>query len=61
MVGDVEELEGMDASEIHVKRLNAKEVLTPMNGEKSYSQSHKTFWRRSGIAQTEEKKKEWNT
>ena len=24
----------MDASEIHAKRLNAKEVLTPMNGEK---------------------------
>ena len=24
----------MDASEIHAKRLNAKEVLTPMSGEK---------------------------
>ena len=29
MVADTEELEKMDASEIHAKRLNAKEVLTP--------------------------------
>ena len=28
MVADVEELEEMDASEIHAKRLTAKEVLT---------------------------------
>ena len=34
MVADIEELEQMDASEIHAKRLNAKEVLTPMSGEK---------------------------
>ena len=34
MVADVEELEEMDASELHARRLNAKEVLTPMNGEK---------------------------
>ena len=34
MVADVEELEEMDASEIHAKRLTAKEVLTPMSGEK---------------------------
>ena len=33
MVADIEELEQMDASEIYAKRLNAKEVLTPMNGE----------------------------
>ena len=33
MVADIEELEKMDASEIHSKRLNAKVVLTPMNGE----------------------------
>ena len=33
LVADIEELEKMDASEIHAKRLNAKEVLTPMNGE----------------------------
>ena len=34
MVADIEELEKMDASEIHARRLNAKEVLTPQNGEK---------------------------
>ena len=34
MVADIEELEKMDASEIHARRLNAKEVLTPMKGEK---------------------------
>ena len=34
MVADIEELEQMDASEIHAWRLNAKEVLTPMSGNK---------------------------
>ena len=33
MVADIEELEQMDASELHARRLNAKEVLTPMKGE----------------------------
>ena len=33
MVADIEELEKIDASEIHARRLNAKEVLTPKNGE----------------------------
>ena len=33
MVADIEELQKMDASEVHARRLNAKEVLTPMNGE----------------------------
>ena len=33
-VAEIEEFEKMDASEIHAKRLNAKEVLTPMSGEK---------------------------
>ena len=33
MVADIEELEQMDASEIHARRLNAKEVLTPMKGD----------------------------
>ena len=28
MVADIEELEEMDASEVHARRLNAKEVLT---------------------------------
>ena len=31
MVADIEELE-MDASELHVRRLNAKEVLTQQRG-----------------------------
>ena len=34
MVADIEEFEEMDASEFHTKRLDAKEVLTPMSGEK---------------------------
>ena len=34
MVADIEELEQMDASELHARRLNAKEVLTPMKNEK---------------------------
>ena len=32
MVADIEELEEMDASELNARRLNAKEVLTPMKG-----------------------------
>ena len=34
MVTDIEELEEMDASALHARRLNAKEVLTPMKGKK---------------------------
>ena len=34
MVADIEELETLDASELHARSLNAKEVLTPMKGEK---------------------------
>ena len=33
MVADLEELETMDASEIYSKRLNAKEVIFPKQGE----------------------------
>ena len=33
MVADIEELEEMDASELHARRLNAQEVLTPVEGE----------------------------
>ena len=33
LVGDVEELDNLDASEIHARRLNAKEVLMPTSGE----------------------------
>ena len=39
MVADIEELEQMDASGLHAPRLNAKKVLTPPNGEKTYSRS----------------------
>ena len=42
----------MDASEIHAKRLNAKEVLTPMSGENFHVPDRRwngqTLWRRSG-------------
>ena len=34
MVADIGELEKMDASEIYAKILSAKEVLSPMSGEK---------------------------
>ena len=34
LVADIEELEQMDASELHVRRLNAKEVLTSMKNAK---------------------------
>ena len=34
LVAEIEELEQMDASEIHARRLNAKEVLTPMKNDK---------------------------
>ena len=33
MIADIEELEEMDAAELHARRLNAKEVLTPMKDE----------------------------
>ena len=33
MVADIEKIEEMDASELHARRLNTKEVLTPMKGE----------------------------
>ena len=32
MIADIEDLEEMDASELHARRLNAKEVLTPIKG-----------------------------
>ena len=39
MVADIEELETMDASEIHSKRFIAKEVLFPKKMENSFFQS----------------------
>ena len=51
MVADIEQLEQMDASELHARRLNAKEVLTPMKGENfTFPVADGTvdiFWRRS--------------
>ena len=35
LVADVEDFRILDVSEIYVRRLNAKEVLTPKNGEQS--------------------------
>ena len=32
MIADIEDLEEMNESEVHARRLNAKEVLTPMEG-----------------------------
>ena len=70
MVADIEELEEMDASELHARRLNAKEVLTPMKGENFIfpvadgtvkisggDQVLRTFTLISGIVQTEETNK----
>ena len=52
-VANIEELEQMDASELHARRLNAKEVLTPTKKvTNSYSQSHmeqSTFLEEIGI------------
>ena len=51
MIADNEELEKMDASEIHDWRLNAKEVLTPQNGEHIFPDRRwngQTIWRRAG-------------
>ena len=33
VIADIEEWEEMNASELHARRLNAKEVLTPMKGD----------------------------
>ena len=50
MVADIEELENLDASEIHACRFNAKEVHMPNNGENSYSLSQmensQVVWKR---------------
>ena len=34
LVADIQELERMHASEMHARRLNSKEVITPQSGEK---------------------------
>ena len=33
IIADIEELDDMDASKLHARRPNAKEVLTPMKGD----------------------------
>ena len=35
VVADIEELEQMEASGLHARRLNAKEIIAPKNDEKS--------------------------
>ena len=51
LIADLEELETMDASEIYSKRLNAKEVIFPKQGEFIFSNrrwTNQNPWRRSG-------------
>ena len=52
LVANIEKFEKVDASEIHATRLNAKEVLTPQNGEHfdipSRRWNSQTIWRKSG-------------
>ena len=58
LVADIEELEQTDASELHARRLNAKEVLTPMKGENFMFPIADGTVKISGAdAQTEEKNK----
>ena len=68
LVADIKPLKKMDASEIHARRINAKEVLTPMKGENFIfpiadgtvklsggDEVLRTIHLKSGITQTEEK------
>ena len=51
LIADLEELETMDASEIYSKRLSAKEVIFPKQGEFIFSNrrwTNQNPWRRSG-------------
>ena len=51
LIADLEELETMDASEIYSKRLNAKEVIFPKEGEFTFpiaDGTNQNTWRRSG-------------
>ena len=36
LVADVEKLENLDASEIHARRFNAKEVVAPRKGQEEF-------------------------
>ena len=53
MIADVKELMEMDASELHARRLNAKEKLTPMKGDNfifptDAGEAINDFWSMSG-------------
>ena len=37
LVADIEELDNLDASEVHARRLDAKEVVVPKNGPRKES------------------------
>ena len=39
MIEDIEELKEMDASELHARRLNVKELLSPIKGDNFCFQS----------------------
>ena len=53
MVADSEELENLDSSQIHARRLNAKEVLMPNNGNHfkcPIADGHsQVVWKRAGF------------
>ena len=52
LIADLEELETMTASEIYSKRLNAKEVIFPKQGQFFFSNrrwTNQNPWRRSGL------------
>ena len=42
LVADFEELENLDASVIHARRLNAKEIFTPKDGAHFFLKKKKT-------------------
>ena len=49
LIADLEELETMEASEIYSKRLNAKEMIFPKQGDFSNRRwTNQNPWRRSG-------------
>ena len=59
MVADIEELEEMDASELHARRLNAKEVLTPQRSGNFIfpvaDGTAKIFWEEQRLRTSEKK------
>ena len=49
MIADIEKLEEMDASELHARRLNAKEVITPMKGDNFIFPVSQKPWRKTDV------------